>query len=188
MRVVMIVAPRDFRQEELEGPKKALEAAGHAVTIASVERGPCTGLPHCWAEATLALSEIDPNRFDGVIFVGGVGARVLFDDRDAYRVAQALDRQHRLVAAICIAPSILAKAGLLRGRRVTAFPSETFSLSAAGAIISAEDVVTDGNLVTASGPMHAKRFGARVVTALEQQAHHHTLAPITPPGALRRSP
>ncbi len=182
MRVVMIIAPRDYRAEELDEPRRALELAGHAVTIASLERGACSALPHGTTDATIALSELDPNRYDGVVFIGGPGARLLFENRDAHRVAQALNRQHRLVAAICIAPSILARAGLLKGKRVTSYPSETFALSAAGAIISAEDVVTDGNLVTASGPMHAKRFGSRLVTALEQQAHHHTLAPITPLG------
>lgn len=164
--LLFVVAPTDFRDEELFVPRREVEAAGHQVTIASTRAGTCIGVHDGTVQATIALAAVEPRDFDGVIFVGGAGARVLFDDPDAHRIAQALHATGRLVAAICVAPTILARARLLAGRRATAFSSSLPELSAAGAVLSAGDVVVDGTLVTASGPAHARRFGREIVRLL----------------------
>jgi len=62
------------------------------------------------------------------------------------------------VGAICMAPSILANAGILTGRRVTVFPSEEDNLRAKGAEIISSYVTVDGKIVTGSGPYAAKEF------------------------------
>jgi protease I len=171
MNVVMIIAPKNYRAEELAQPRHVLEQAGHVVTVASTQHGECAAVPQGSARATASLREVDPARFDGVVFVGGPGARVLFDDPDAHRIAREATRLGKVVGAICIAPSILARAGVLRGKRVTCFPSETRELSLAGAVLEAKPVMRDDLLVTANGPEEAAHFGAVLITALKLLSH-----------------
>jgi len=67
-----------------------------------------------------------------------------------------------MVAAICIAPVILANAGLLKKKNATVFKSEIAAIEAKGAVYSGSGVTVDGNLITASGPDQAKQFGKEI--------------------------
>lgn len=167
--VVMVIAPDKFRDEELFDTQRELEKAGHTVTVASTHTGRCTGSRGGHADATLRLADARADAFDAVVFVGGPGARILFDDGDAHALAQAAARAGKVVAAICIAPMILATAGLLHGRAATVFESEIDALRAAGARHRAEDVTVDGNLVTARGPAQARAFGKAIAQRLRPQ-------------------
>lgn len=166
MNVLMVVAPQSFRDEEFNAPRSVLQASGHAITIASLEAGPCKGVGGTVVNATVGLDAVRPDDYAGVVFVGGPGARVFFHDPQAHRIAQALYGAGRVVAAICVAPAILAHAGVLKGRRATVFPSENAALFAAHALVRALGVVTDGTIVTASGPEHAHAFGVEVARVL----------------------
>lgn len=169
MNILMVVA-QDFRDEELNEPRRALEQARHAVIIASNQVGRRLGVKGTQVDATVTLAQVDTGAFDGVIFVGGPGASVFFDDPHAHRIAVEIDQSGKLLAAICVGPVILAHAGVLTGRRATVFETETRELVDAGAIVTAKGVVEDGHLITASGPTHARAFGERVVIALAAQA------------------
>jgi protease I len=71
------------------------------------------------------------------------------------------------VAAICIAPVILANAGLLNGKRATSFSSEKNTLVTKGALVSVNGVESDGKIITAEGPSHATEFGEMILKALK---------------------
>lgn len=165
--ILFVIAPKNFRDEELLEPLHAVEGSGRPVLVASTRSGACVGVGGTSVEAQLALAEVDPMQLDGIVFVGGPGARVLFDDPEAHRLARELFDAGKLVGAICIAPVILARAGLLRGRRATVFESETSALQEAGARVEPLGVVTDGTLITARGPREARDFGKALVKALE---------------------
>lgn len=166
MDILMVLAQQDFRDEEFIEPRHALEAAGHGVVIASKAAGICRGIKGSTVRATLALADARVDRFDGAVFVGGEGARALFDDPSAHRIAVEMSRAGKVLGAICVAPVILARAGVLSGRRATAFPPDLEALSARHALAQQQDVVVDGKLVTASGPSHARAFGAALVQVL----------------------
>jgi protease I len=169
MDILMVVARQNFRDEEFLEPRTVLEAAGHRVIIASTEEGPCVGTGGTRVFATISLREVRADRFDGVVFVGGPGARTLFDDAQAHRVAVELSRAGRLVGAICIAPVILGRAGILVGRKAAVFPGEREAMLARHAMPVSQDVVVDGKVVTASGPRYATAFGEALVTVLALQ-------------------
>ena len=115
MKVVMVVAQQGFRDEEFSKPRSALEGAGHTVVVASEDVGLCTGINGATVMATVALKDVAPEAFEGVVFVGGPGARALFDDKSAHHLAVEMSRAGKLVGAICVAPVILARAGVLAG-------------------------------------------------------------------------
>lgn len=166
-RVLMIIAPETFRDEEYADPKRVLESRGHEVVTASTRPGPCTGKLGLVAVADMALQDAIDQPWDAVVFVGGGGATVFFDDPVAHRLAtQALSRG-AVLAAICIAPSTLAHAGLLTGVRATAFSSQREDLITHGAVWTGDDVTVDGRIVTGNGPSAAVEFGTAVADLLD---------------------
>ncbi len=163
---LMVIAPSVFRDEEYAEPKAVLEARGAEVTTASVAPGECLGKLGMRATATMSVAEAVGRDWDAVVFIGGAGARVFFDDPAAHELARRQVDAGRLLAAICIAPSTLARAGLLEGVRATAFADREDDLRAHGAIWTGDPVTVDGSIITGNGPEAATLFGESVASAL----------------------
>lgn len=168
-KAVFIIASKRFKDEELFDSEMILDIAGIETTIASSELGTIRGSDGQKVEATLLVKDIVVDDYDAVIFIGGVGAREYLQDRDAIKVAQQADKKGKILAAICIAPSILAKANVVRGKKVAAFYSERKTLVQAGADWTTNDIERDGKLITANGPAATKRFGKEILAALRDK-------------------
>ncbi|MEK6796720.1 MAG: DJ-1/PfpI family protein [Spirochaetota bacterium] len=164
--IVLVVAPKNFRDEEYFEPKKIFLAAGHKVVTASSGLSPAQGKLGGTADIDLLFTEIDATKFDIVVFVGGPGVVVYWDDWRAQALAKLFIENGKPVAAICSAPVILAKAGVLNGRRATCFPGDADKLKAAGAIVSEKSVEVDGSIITGNGPEASKEFGKAIVDYL----------------------
>jgi protease I len=162
-----VVAHRGFRDEELLEPKAALEAAGVRVTICSSALGEAHGMLGALVSPERLYSAIKLEDADALVFVGGEGATEYWDDRTAQRLAREAVAKQKVLGAICFAGSLLANAGVLEGRRATAFPSRAAHLRAKGALFVGEPVVRDGRVVTADGPASARAFGNALVEALD---------------------
>ena len=111
----------------------------------------------------VSIDGLNTRDFDVIIFVGGSGARVYWNDPLAHRIATQAYNNNKIVAAICIAPVTLANAGLLKNKRATVWPSEAGVLRRAGAEYTKEAVVRDGNIITAAGPQAAREFGEEIL-------------------------
>ncbi len=166
-KVLFVVAPVNFRDEELFQPKEALEKCGHETFIASDKKGLCKGVQGGRVQAEASLKDIDPDRYDAVVFVGGGGSRVFFDDPEAWRIAREMADQDKLVAAICIAPVILANAGLLQGKHATVYSDEIKTIEKKGALYTHPGVTADGKIVTGDSPKSALMFGEKLCEMLK---------------------
>jgi protease I len=164
--VVMVIAPEVFRDEEYAEPVRILEQHGARVTTASAAPGKCIGKLGLVAHADLSLAEAMHRSWDAVVFVGGSGAQRFFDDTEAHTLARQAARAGAVVGAICIAPSVLAHAGLLAGVTATAFPSQKGDLLRHGATWTEGPVAVDGRIITANGPEAATEFGMQLAEAL----------------------
>jgi len=169
VRVLMVIAPGDFNDTELQVPLERLKSEGAAVDVASKVKEQLTGMHGLKFTPDLTLDEVDLSRYECVIFVGGAGTKVYFDDPQVLQLAKDAVAQGKLVGAICLAPSILARAGLLEGKNATVWKSEKDTLIAHGAHYGGPGVVDAGNIITASGPDQAKRFAAQVTAALKHR-------------------
>src|SRR3989338_3546164 len=165
-KAVFIIAQNGFRDEELLEPKAVLDDRGIKTKVASQTRKKALGKLGTEIEPDLALAEIRPQDFDAVIFVGGPGAVEYLADPLAWNLAKGFKQAGKVVAAICLAPSILANAGLLISKTATAFPSEENNLKAKGADYTGMPVEVDQNIVTAIGPEAAKEFGEQIAYLL----------------------
>lgn len=163
---LLVIAQDVFRDEEYARPLSVLSGGGVAVTTASVAAGPATGKLGMRAIADIALSDAVSSQWDAVVFIGGAGAQVYFDDPVAHSLASDTLNRGAILAAICIAPSILARAGVLKGIRVTAFATQREDLESDGAVWIDDPVVVDGQIITGNGPDAAEHFGREILRAL----------------------
>lgn len=172
MKIAIVIAFRNFRDEEYFIPKEVFEKAEAEVTTFSTEVGTAVGIQGGEAEAEKVLGDFNLSDFDAVVFVGGAGARTLMDNADAHRIAQETARAGKILAAICVAPTILAKAGVLSGKKATVWSgpmdkSAVKILQQGGATYEEGPVAADGRIITANGPLAAKQFAETIASAIK---------------------
>lgn len=164
--ILLVVAPERFRDEELFDTQAELVQAGHQTVIASTRAGLCPGSRGGHATAELTLAQVRCADYAAAVFVGGGGSKLLFGDADAWRIAREMAQAGKVVAAICLAPVILANAGVLADRQATVAGTEAATLAAQGAHYTGPGVTVDGNLVTANGPKSSRLFGRSIAQLL----------------------
>ena len=163
------MAPERFRDEELLEPKRVLEAAGATVTVASTRSGVARGMLGARVAVECTVRQADPRAYDALALAGGSGAPAhLWDSAPVRSLVLAFHGAGKPVAAICLSPPVLARAGVLAGRRATTFPADRaiLELRRGGAVYVRDAVVRDGAIVTASGPEAASAFGATLARLL----------------------
>ena len=166
-KVLMIIAERNFRDEELLKPKKILEDRGVEVTVASTSLQNVRGMLGATVKPDILLSSVEVQDYDVITFVGGSGASQYWNDPLAHSIAQEAVEKGKILGAICIAPVTLANAGVLSGKKATVFSSEISKLEAKGAIYTGKPVQVEGKIITGEGPQAAEQFGEAIVKALE---------------------
>jgi len=189
-KIVIILAFRDFRDVEYFVPKEILETAGAEIKTASnsesaksadewgeedlsssTKMGRAIGADGGEVEIDLLVKDLNPANFDAIVFIGGPGCLENLDNYNSYRIARETVSQNKVLASICISPVILAKAGVLEGKKATVWSSPLDRgpvkiLKENGAIYQDEMVVVDGKIITGNGPGAAEEFGKAIVEVL----------------------
>ena len=165
-KVVMIIAQDAFRDEELLQPKKLLEQNGIEVKIASTTLNNVKGMLGAKVNPDILIGDVNVRDFDAIVFIGGRGASQYWNNAVAHKLAQDAISANRILAATCIACVTLAKAGVLKSKRATCWPSEAHQLEEAGVNYTGRQVEKDGNIITASGPSASGEFGDELLKAL----------------------
>jgi protease I len=169
-KVALVIAHDGFHAVEYGVPKKLFQEAGFDVVTVSNK----SGIAHAHDGSKVAvdktLDTIDPLHYDGLVFIGGPGALENLDNDLSYRVIQKAVMAEKLVAAICSAPRILAKAGALAAKTATGWDKDhkLKEIFDAHAVIYDDEssVVTDGHIVTAEGPSHAEAFAHAIMAVI----------------------
>jgi len=164
--ILMIIAHQDFRDEEYEEPRQVFEGRGAKVTVASSSLETAKGALGAQVKPDLLLKDAAVGDYDAIVFVGGPGAQEYWDDPVAHVIAQEAVAEGKVLAAICIAPATLARAGVLKGKKATVFSSEAGALKAGGANYTGASVERDGLIITANGPQAAAEFAEEIAKAL----------------------
>src|ERR687891_45926 len=173
---VAILVAEMFEQVELVEPRKALENAGATTEIVSLEEGKVQGFDHYDKADTFpvdrTIEEARADDYDALLLPGGVGnPDNLRQDENAVRFVRDFFEQGKPVAAICHAPWTLVEAGVVRGLKLTSFPSLQTDIRNAGGTWVDEQVVVDHGLVTSRKPDDLPAFCARLVEEIREGAH-----------------
>ncbi len=165
--IAIIIAPDNFRDEELLTPLNAFRKAGFKVTVFSKTTKQAKGMLGYKFTPDKKLSELDVKNFDVIIFVGGSGAKVYWSNNFCHQICKNAVTQNKILAAICIAPVTLARSGVLKDKKATVWPGVKKELILHGAKYTGKPVTIDGNIITANGPKSSKEFAATIISKLK---------------------
>lgn len=168
---VAILANDGVEQSELAGPRQALEEAGAVVKILSVHKGRIQGWNHDEPgdkfAVDLPLEQAKPDDFDAAVLPGGVqNADTIRTSQHAQAFVKGIDRKGKPLAVICHGAWLLVSAGLVKGRRMTSWPSLQDDIRNAGGEWVDEEAVTDRNWVSSRKPQDIPAFNKAFLALL----------------------
>jgi protease I len=171
-RKVAVLATDGFEQSELMEPKRLLEQAGaHVTVIAPGDSEQITGWKlKNWGDKVKvdqSLAEANADEFDALVLPGGVmNPDKLRQIPEVIAFVQSFSSKSKPIAAICHGPWTLINAGLVKGRKLTSWPSLRQDLENAGAQWVDEEVVADGQIITSRKPDDIPAFSKEIIRAL----------------------
>ncbi len=173
---IAMIATDGFEQSELEQPKKYLEGEGAEVHVISLKSGSIRGWDQKdWGakvDVDKTIQEAKAADYDALVLPGGqMNPDVLRIDEHVVAFTKAIMQAGKVVAAICHGPWTLIETGLLKGKRVTSWPSLRTDLTNAGAQWSDEEVVVDKGLITSRKPADIPAFNAKIVEEMLEGTH-----------------
>ncbi len=165
MSRVLIPLADGFEEIETFTVVDVLRRAGITVVLVGLQSGPVASVRKVSVIPDDSLENVKADDFDMIILPGGQpGTTNLGADVRVKRLLNEFNTAGKCISAICAAPSVLAEAGLIKGKRVTAYPSYKDKLDGAQYVESA--VVSDGTIITSQGPGTAIAFALAIVTRL----------------------
>lgn len=164
---VLVPLAEGFEEIEAVTVIDLLRRAGIEVVTAGLGAGPVTGSHAITIQPDTDLDSVLDEPFDMIVLPGGMpGTTHLLGDARLLALLRLQADAGRQLAAICAAPSVLAKAGLLAGKRATSYPGFLTADNAPGTQVLADAVVRDGKVVTSRGPGTAMDFALALVERL----------------------
>ena len=170
-KTVLVMATDRFEESELFGPREILMGRGAIVTLASLSLDAIMGTVHDEPgrkiKPDLLIEDVREDDYDALLLPGGVGnPDRLRTEEKAIALIRAFADAGKPVAAICHGPWLLVEADVVRGRRVTSWPSIRTDLKNAGGDVVDEAAVTDGNIITSRKPDDVPAFTAALAKAM----------------------
>ncbi|MEK7060633.1 MAG: DJ-1/PfpI/YhbO family deglycase/protease [Patescibacteria group bacterium] len=171
-RVVMI-AGNGFDEVEVKVPMEYLPKNGIELDLATLYRTadvPIEGKKGYRIEPTVHVSDLKPENYDAVLLPGGhEGPDRVRGNETVIKFVQDMNASGKIVAAICHGPWVLCTAEILHGKKATCYPAMKADLVHAGAIYVSENVVADGNLITADRPETSEAWCNKIVEVLHKK-------------------
>jgi protease I len=171
---VAVLVTDGYEPSELTEPIRALREAGAEPVIVSDHDGTIKGKTDAdTATVDLTLDSATPNDYAALLLPGGVkNPDTMRQNQTGVAFVRSFADAGKPIAAICHAPWLLVEADVVRGRRVTSYPSLRTDLRNAGADWVDEEVVTDRGLVTSRTPKDLPAFNAKMVEEFAEDTHH----------------
>jgi protease I len=173
---IAFLATDGVEQVELTEPWKAVEQAGGTPELISPKSGTIQGFDHHDKGDTFrvdaTVKDADPTEYDGLVLPGGViNPDILRTDRNAMGFVTAFFEQGKPVGAICHGPWSLVETGIVKGRKVTSWPSLKTDVENAGGTWVDKELVVDRGLFTSRKPADLPAFCAKLVEEMSEGVH-----------------
>lgn len=175
-RIAFLVAQEGIEEVEMTKPWQAIEQAGGVPELIAPEEGSIQAFNHLEKGATFpvdkSLAEARAQDYDGVVLPGGVAnPDQLRTDERAVRFLKQVFASGKPVGVICHGPWTLVEADLVRGRKLTSWPSLQTDIRNAGGEWVDEEVVVDQGLVSSRKPDDLPTFCAKIVEEFGEGVH-----------------
>ena len=170
---IALLATDGFEQVELTEPRKALDQAGATTVVVSPKSGEIKARKFKeWGDKVKVdqtLEDARPDEFDALVLPGGViNPDYLRMEPKAVNFVREFVSTGRTVAAICHGPWTLVEADVVRGKKVTSWPSVKTDLKNAGATWVDQEVVTDGQFIFSRKPDDIPAFSKAIIEAVSK--------------------
>jgi len=166
--ILFVISQKNFRDEELFDTRLTLENYGAGTKIASNQIGEATGMLGKKTKIDLTLDKVLVSNYDAIIFIGGSGSVVFYNDKKALDILKEAKLRGKVIGGICLASGTLANAGILKGINSTGWDDTEDIIENLGGIYTGKDVEVSGRIVTAKGPKNAKKFGEEIAKTLSK--------------------
>ncbi len=176
-KVLFILMPKDYRDEEFYEPFEIIKKAGYKVDVAGFGKGIATGAGGYKQTVNFALKDLtdaDFNKYEALVIPGGPGStKYLWNNKEKlHDVIRYFHNHGKIVAAICYACIAIAQTGILKDKDATVYPTEEAIkiFNDFGVKFKGEGIVTlsEEKIITAQGPKQAKDFGNSIVELLKK--------------------
>ena len=175
---IAIIATDGFEQVELDEPKKYLEGEGAETHVISLKSGSIKGWDgpnEDWGnkvDVDKVITDVKPSQYDALVLPGGqMNPDILRLNKDVVAFVKEFVGSGKVVAAICHGPWLLVEADVVRGKRVTSWPSLHTDLKNAGAQLEYSEVVSDHGLITSRKPEDIPAFNKKIVEEMLEPQH-----------------
>jgi protease I len=173
---VAILAADMFERVELEQPRQALEDAGATTEVISIHDGEIQGFDHFEpaqkVKVDKTVEEVSVGDYDALLVPGGVGnPDQLRGDENAVAFVRGMVAAKKPVAVICHGPWVLVEAGVVRGRKLTSWPTLETDIRNAGGDWVDEEVVVDDGIVTSRKPDDIPAFNDKMIEEFAEGRH-----------------
>lgn len=167
MKRAVVILTSGFEEIEAMSIVDILRRSNIHTVVAGTDKEPIEGAHGVKIIADKHIDDIDLDNYDALILPGGAPGYInLKKNRKVIELLKLANSKGKLIGAICASPTVLAHAGILRGKRATVYPGMEEEIKKAGAEYSDDLVVVDGNIVTSRGPSTALLFGWKLAEIL----------------------
>jgi deglycase len=165
-KVLMVVPSQGFQLQEYEVSRRVLDSRGLRVDVAAPALGEAVSETGRTARTTAKLGDVKYYDYDAVVFVGGRGARTLAEIEPATKLAK--DAEYKVVGAIGLGVLILAKAGVVKGKRVTGDAGVAELTRQKEGQYTGQPLEVADKTVTARGARYAEAFAQALLRVLDK--------------------
>jgi len=166
--MVYIILGEGFEETEAIAPGDLLRRAGAPVCYAGIGGRRVTGSHGIVIEADVALEELDLTQLEMIVLPGGLqGVETILKTPAALEAVRFAYENGKFVAAICAAPTILARLGITDGKKAVCYPAADLEAEMTKATLLQQSAVQDGNVITGASAGCAVAFGLELVKALQ---------------------
>jgi len=167
VKMVFVILVDGFEEMEAICTIDILRRAGIEVKTAGLGGGYIKGSHSVIVKSDIPLGEMNVNGADLIVLPGGAGHKTMLENDVILENIKRANESGIKIGAICAAPAVLAKAGILSGKNATIYTGMEKELK--DAVYTDKDVVVDGNIITGRGPALAMQFALELVKQLKGQ-------------------
>jgi len=165
--ILIFLPASNFSEEEYLIIKKVFLKAGKRIFITSDSHTVCSGDDGLKVKADTDFYNVNEKNFTAVVLVGGKGSKDYWDNEALHKIARNFKSAGKIIAAICSAPIILARAGLLTNIPATCWSEDKNELIKLGINYNDRSVISEKGIITSDGPRSAEQFAETILNLIK---------------------